>query len=215
MKKLNLNKKLAITAIVLGVFAVILGNPYKGNLVSMDTKELGLIVQKEADHVSAETLADNIIQGKMDFRLIDLRTEKEYNDYHIPKAENITITGFEKADLPKNEKIILYSEGGIHSAQAWMLLKAKGYAGVYMLFGGLEEWKDKILFPKMPENGTQEQAAKFEKAKEISKYFGGTPVTGGTGETKTESPKMEMPKLENPSGVTAPSGTPKKKKEGC
>ena len=215
MKKLTLNKKLAFTAMLLGFLALFLGNPYKGNLVSMDTKELGIIVQKEVDHISAETLADNIIQGKMDFRLIDLRTEKEYNEYHIPQAENITITGLEKADLPKNEKIIIYSEGGIHSAQAWMLLRAKGYKGVYMLFGGLEEWKDKILFPKLPENASQEQASKFEKIKEVSKYFGGSPITGSAADNKTESPKIEMPKLETPSGGNTPTGAPKKKKEGC
>ena len=215
MKKLNLNKKLALIAIALGFFAVFLGSPYKGNLISMDTKELGIIVQKEVDHVNAEDLADKIIQGKMDYRLIDLRTEKEFGEYHIPTAENITITGLEKAEIPKSEKIILYSDGGIHSAQAWMLLKAKGYMGVYMLMGGLEEWKEKILFPKLPENATPEQIAKFEKTKEVSKYFGGTPMVGGTGEMKTETPKMEMPKLESPSGTQAPTGGPKKKKEGC
>lgn len=215
MKKLNLNKKLALIAIALGFFAVFLGSPYKGNLISMDTKELGIIVQKEVDHVNAEDLADKIIQGKMDYRLIDLRTEKEFGEYHIPTAENITITGLEKAEIPKTEKIILYSDGGIHSAQAWMLLKAKGYMGVYMLMGGLEEWKEKILFPKLPENATPEEIAKFEKTKEVSKYFGGTPMVGGTGEMKTETPKMEMPKLESQSGSQAPTGAPKKKKEGC
>ena len=96
-----------------------------------------------------------------------------------------------------------------------MLLKAKGYKGVYMLMGGLEEWKEKILFPKLPENAAPEQIAKFEKTKEVSKYFGGTPSVGGTADMKTETPKMEMPKLENPSGNQPPGGAPKKKKEGC
>ena len=75
---------------LLGFFGVFLGNPYKGNFVSMDTKELGIIVQKEVDHVKAEDLADWIIQSKSDFTLIDLSTEKEYNEYHIPNSENIT-----------------------------------------------------------------------------------------------------------------------------
>lgn len=215
MKNLTLNKKLAAVAITLGFIGVFLGNPYKGNVVSMDTKELGIIVQKEVDHVSVEDLADWIIQSKADFKLIDLRTEKEFNEYHIPNAENITVTGLEKTDIPKTEKIIIYSEGGIHSAQAWMLLKAKGYKGVYMLMGGLEDWKDKILFPKMPENASPEQVAKFEKTKEVSKFFGGTPSVGGTADMKSETPKMEMPKLESPSGNQPPGGAPKKKKEGC
>jgi len=215
MKNINLNKKLALIAVTLGFIGIFLGNPYKGNLVSMDTKELGMIVQKEVDHVSVEDLADWIIQSKLDFRLIDLRTEKEFAEYHIPNSENKTLTALEKADIPKNEKIVLYSEGGIHSAQAWMLLKAKGYKGVYMLMGGLEDWKAKILFPALPENFNPEQIAKFEKTKEVSKYFGGTPSVGGTADVKSETQKMVMPKLETPSGTTTPDGAPKKKKEGC
>jgi hypothetical protein len=113
----------------------------------------------------------------------------------------------------KNEKIVLYSEGGIHSAQAWMILKAKGYKGVYILFGGLDEWNEKVLFPKIPENPTPEQLSSFEKMKEVSKFFGGTPQTG-TAEVK-ETPKIQAPKLESPSGSTSPTAQPKKKKEGC
>ena len=42
-----------------------------------------------------------------------------------------------------------------------------------MLQGGLEEWKNQILFPKLPANASAEQLAKFEKMKEICKFFGG------------------------------------------
>lgn len=215
MRNLTLNKKLALIALVLGLVAVFLGNPYRGNTVSMSTEELGLIIQKEVDHVYSQDLADWIIQGKSDFRVIDLRTEKEYEEYHIPGAERITLTELEKADIPKNEKLIIYSEGGIHSAQAWMLLKARGYKGVYMLMGGLEEWKDKILFPRLPDNATPEQVVEFGKTREVSKFFGGTPVVGGSEETKTETPKLEMPKIQSPSGTTPTGTAPKKKKEGC
>ena len=89
-----------------------------------------------------------LIQGKSDFRIIDIRSDKEYQEYHIPGAENIPMATLEKANLMRNQKIIIYSEGGIHSAQAWMLLRAKDYKGVYILFGGLEEWNEKILFPE-------------------------------------------------------------------
>lgn len=213
MKNLNMNKKLALVALALGLLALFLGNPYRGSQMNIDAKELALIVGKEVDHVKAEDLADWIIQGKVDFRIIDTRSEKEYNEYHIPEAENIPVAELDKADLLKNEKIILYSEGGIHSAQAWMILKAKGYKGVYILFGGLDEWNEKVLFPKIPENPTPEQLASFEKMKEVSKFFGGTPQTG-TAEVK-ETPKIQTPKLESPSGTTSPTAQPKKKKEGC
>jgi rhodanese-related sulfurtransferase len=216
-EKLSLNKRLALSVFILGFIGIFAGSPYKGSEVKVDTKELAIIVESKVDHVQVSELADWIIQNKTDFRLIDLRTEKEFNEYHIPNAENIPITGLEKEAIGRNEKIVIYSEGGIHSAQAWMLLRAKGYKGVYILFGGLEEWQEKILFPNLPDNATDEQKRDFEKTKEISRFFGGTPSIGGLRDIKKDTPKMEMPKIESPGGN--PPGQPptggKKKKEGC
>ena len=75
----------------------------------------------------------------------------------------------------RQEKIVLYSEGGIHSAQAWMLLRAQGYKSVYMLKGGLEEWKDQVLFPAVADNPTPTERARDERLKSISAFFGGQP----------------------------------------
>jgi rhodanese-related sulfurtransferase len=213
VKQMSLNQKLAAVLLVLAFIAVLAGNPYTGAHTSMDAQELALIVDRQVDHVSAEELADWIIQNKADYRLVDLRTVKEYNEYNIPGSENIPLSQLTLSDLLRNEKIVLYSEGGIHSAQAWFLLKAKGYKSVYMLFGGLDEWKEKILFPIVPANATAEQLLQFEKIKEISKFFGGTPQTGSAQATSTQTvlPTLTLPagtgKAEKPAG--------KKKKEGC
>lgn len=216
MKKIflnmNLNRRLAIVILTLAFLAIFAGSPYKGNHVTLDSKELALIVEGKLDHVSAEDLADWIIKGKSDYRLIDLRSEKEFNEYHIPGAENVPLANLNSYSLKRNEKIIIYSEGGIHSAQAWFLLKAEDFKGVYMLFGGLDEWKDKILFPQIPENPSPGEITSYEKTKEVSKYFGGQPQTRG----KTESSKLNVPKLELPSPSTiVPMTGEKKKKEGC
>lgn len=210
---LSLNKKLGLVAFVLGFFALFAGSPYHGSEATVNAKKLALIVEKEVDHVDVQTLADWIIRGKADFRLIDLRNEKDFAEYHIPSSENITLSGLDQSNLQRNEKIILYSDGGIHSAQAWMLLEAKGFKGVYILRGGLDEWKDQILFPGVPENPTPAQMVEFAKTKEVSKFFGGTPQSGGT--VGAETPKLAMPKLEAPSGTQPKPAAAKKKKEGC
>jgi rhodanese-related sulfurtransferase len=211
-KNLDLNRKLAFFVLLLGFFAIFAGSPYKGNHVTLNTKEMANIVETTVDHVFVMDLADWIIKNKSDFRVIDLRTSKEFSEYHIPGAENIPITMLDKTLSNKNEKIVIYSEGGIHSAQAWFLLKAEKYMSVYILFGGLEEWKDKVLFPKIPENPSGEQLASFEKIKEISKFFGGSPQSGSAEDKGT--PALTMPKLEMPQSTGAPVGG-KKKKEGC
>lgn len=212
LEKLTLNSKLAIFAAVLGVIALLIGNPFNNTQAKVNTKELAIEVEETTDHVQVVELADWIIKGKADFKLIDMRNEKDFEEYHIPTAENITITELMDADLGRNEKIVLYSDAGIHSSQAWFLLKAKDYKSVYILFGGLEEWKDKILFPRLSANPTSEETAKFEKMKEISKYFGGTPQTGTENETIQSMPNL--PKLSAPSSPGA-QPSKKKKREGC
>jgi hypothetical protein len=93
-----------------------------------------------------------------------------------------------------------------------MLLKAKGFKGVYILRGGLQAWKDSVLFPRIPGNPTPAQVVEFARAQEVSKFFGGTPqaLSGDSAATS----KVAMPKLTMPSSPAA--GAPKKKKkEGC
>jgi len=209
----NWKYTLVLVVFLLGALATVVGSPYRGNRVSLNTQELAVLVQKGADHVSALQLADWIIQGKSDYRLIDLGTSEEFASYHIPTAENVPLAALSEYPLLRNEKIVLYSEGGIHSAQAWFLLVAEGYRSVYMLMGGLDEWKENILFPSIPESATAEQKAAFEKMKHISRYFGGNPQVSG--EEERVAAKNEMPKLEMPAKSATSTPVGKKKKEGC
>lgn len=215
IQKIDLKIKLAAVAIFLGFTAFIISNPFDTAHAKINAKDLAVMVQKEVDHVNVDELADWIIKGKSDYRLIDIRSEKEFNEYNIPTSENIPITNLLDGELSRNEKIILYSEGGIHSAQAWFLLKAKDYKNVYMLRGGMEEWNDKILFPKLASNATEEEKAKFEIASAISRYFGGQPqvVTGNAITLSVTNPKP-APKIQAPQG-SASGNVKKKKREGC
>lgn len=214
----SLQGRLALAAFVLGAVAIF-GDPYGGGAVTLKPRELAAIVQTEVDHVSVQELAGWIVQGRNDYRLIDLRDPQAYATYHIPPAENIPITDLPGDALARNEKIVLYSDGGIHSAQAWFLLEAQGYQGVYILRGGLEEWNDQILYPTLPAKATPEQISAFEKDRQISAFFGGTPRLGGMPQEAPAplpaAPAVTSPKVQAPSAPAAPAAARKKKKEGC
>jgi hypothetical protein len=117
--------------------------------------------------------------------------------------------------LLRNEKIVLYSEGGIHSAQAWLLLRAQGYEGVYTVLGGLDGWKDEVLFPVLPADAGPRDRAQFERAAALARFFGGQPRADGA--AAAEVPAAELPKLSAPAatGPAVPAAPRKKKKEGC
>ena len=147
--RIGLNQALALVALALGVLALF-GNPHRGHRVTLDTQELARMVGTEVDHVTPQQLAGWIIEGATDYRLIDLRSPAEFARYHIPTAENVPVAQLPGYGLARNERIVLYSQGGIHAAQGWMLLRALGYQGVYTLFGGLDGWTDEVLYPAPP-----------------------------------------------------------------
>ncbi len=217
------NRVLAAAALGLGVLALA-GNPYRGHTVTMNTQDLATIVASKVDHVTATELADWIVQNRSDYRLIDVRDPAEFAVDHIPTAENIPITDLPDAGLGRNEKIVLVSEGGIHSAQAWMLLRAQKYTGVYILFGGLDAWRDEVVSPIAPSNPTPEEARAFERAVQVSRFFGGAPraavsdsAAGAPRLLATPAPASPAPTIAKapPPPAAAKTAPPKKKKEGC
>jgi rhodanese-related sulfurtransferase len=212
---LSTNAKLGLLLVILGIVGLFIGNPYDRATATIDTAELAEIVQREVDHVSPEQLADWIIQGRADYRLIDLRAPADFAQYHIPGAESVPITGLADHGLLRNEKIVLYSEGGIHSAQAWFLLRAKEYAGVYILRGGLQEWKDSVLFPSLPAGATPAQRVTFEKMAEVSRFFGGQPQGVASAAQPAVAPALPMAKMPTSAAPPAAAAPKKKKKEGC
>lgn len=211
---LTLNQKLAAVALVLGALALF-SQPHRGPFVKLDARELALVVEQEVDHVKPGELAAWIVEGRSDYRLIDLRTADEFAAYHIPTAENAQLPALAEYSLLRNEKIVLYSEGGIHSAQAWLLLRAQGYEGVYTVLGGLDGWKDEVLFPTLPADAGPRDRAQFERAAALAQFFGGQPRTDGA--AATEAPATALPKLAAPvaTGPAVPAAPRKKKKEGC
>jgi uncharacterized protein len=211
----SLEKKLAAAALLLGAVAVV-GNPYRGTgVVSLDTRELAAIVQGEVDHVTPGELADWIVQGRNDYRLIDLRDEAAYAAYHVPTAERAPITALTDYPLQRNEKIVLYSDGGIHAAQAWFLLKAEGYSGAITLLGGLDGWKEEVLFPEAPADPTPEQSAAFARAREVSAFFGGTPRAAGADGSAVAAPELPAVAMPAPQAAPVAVAVRKKRKEGC
>lgn len=204
-------KKLGLLALILGVVAVLLGNPYDKVNTTINTKEFAIESVRGTDKVDVKSLADWIIKGKVDYRLVDLRDEKAYQEYYIPTAVNIPVSKILDAGLMRNQKILLYADDNTKAAQAWFLLKSQDYKGVYILDGGVDAWRDEILFPTLASNARPEEKAEFDKMVEVSKFFGGSPQTGGE-ESKQE---IAMPKLELPASIPMSTPGKKPKREGC
>ena len=88
--------------------------------------------------------------------IVDVRTEAEYEESHIPAAiciPNETIRTSRPKSLPDTDQVILvYCRSGNRSKQAAQKLADMGYTHVYE-FGGINTWPGETVAGTLPEGG--------------------------------------------------------------
>jgi rhodanese-related sulfurtransferase len=106
--------------------------------------------------------------------VLDVRSAAEYDAYHIPSAERAPLSALASMRPTPGETVVLYSEGGAHAGQAWVLLRALGFRDVFFLAGGVLDWLDDVMHPTLGTGPDSERVAA------LSRYFGGTPRAAGS-----------------------------------
>jgi rhodanese-related sulfurtransferase len=175
---MTLVKRLGVGAAVLGFAAPFAGNPYVASRGHIDVDEIAGVIGRGEDHVDALLLARWIRERKPHLRVIDVRSAAEFDAYSIPTAENVPLELLPQASFGADETIVLYSAGGAHAAQAWMMLRAMGRRSVYFISGGLVDWDTDVMNPVLASDASADARAAFEIIAELSRYFGGDPHVG-------------------------------------
>lgn len=176
---------LAGAAALAGALAPFAGSPYRRSPApgrgSLDVGDVGAVaelaraVADQDDHLPAVELATWIRAGRPRLRIVDVRSADEFRAFHIPGAEHVPVDRIVHARFSDDETIVVYSEAGIHGAQAWVFLRALGHRRVYFLRNGLHEWLDDVMSPTLAANASAEAEAAFARVAELSRWFGGTP----------------------------------------
>jgi rhodanese-related sulfurtransferase len=172
---MTFNRILAAVALLLAGGALIVRTPER-NAYS-DPSSLAALIETEKDHIEPLELARSIKEGKQKIQLIDLRDSTVFAQYHIPGARLMTLTTLVNGGVHRNENIVIYSQGGTHAAQAWVILKTKNFPNVRTLLGGMSGWKEEILYPQLSPDADDAAKHNFEERKTLSLFFGGQPKT--------------------------------------
>lgn len=92
-----------------------------------------------------------MMEEKTDYIILDVRTQEEYAEKHIPGAiciPNESIGTGEIPELPDKEQLIfVYCRSGNRSKQASEKLVKLGYTNV-MEFGGINDWNGDVVSGK-------------------------------------------------------------------
>jgi rhodanese-related sulfurtransferase len=87
-------------------------------------------------------------EGGVEYILVDVRTEMEYESGYIPTAVNIPVQSIEQnpPDVPKDSLVIVYCRSGSRSSRAKLMLEELGYSKV-VNFGGILDWPYEVEKP--------------------------------------------------------------------
>jgi rhodanese-related sulfurtransferase/uncharacterized membrane protein YedE/YeeE len=182
---------LTTLAATLGVLAAVIGDPSPVSRQMLTA--IAADIAREADHVEAVDLAGWIHDGRRGLRVIDVRDIVTPREYRIPGAELIPLASVPQVDVHEDETIVLYSDGGAHAAQAWVLLRARGVRNVFVLRDGLDAWRDEVMLPHIPLEADSATLARYGRARTLSPWFGIQP-NGGAPPAAETKPAPTAPK---------------------
>jgi rhodanese-related sulfurtransferase len=161
--------------------------------------------------VTPEAIADMIINKDPNLRLIDVRSEDEFEKFSLPGAINIPSANLLSDQyteiLNQDTKMnVFYSNGTLIANEAWIITRHLGYINNYVLEGGLNYWFDSILNPQKPASTSpDEEFAKYDFRKSAGQALGGgAPVQASVSQGNAPS----KPAIK-------PAGRKKKAAGGC
>ena len=84
-----------------------------------------------------------LIDNNNDLTVLDVRSEREYLDGHIPNAVLVPYKLVKKnynTLLDKEKKYLVYCDDGKKSEKIAKTLSSNGFSKIYVLAGGIEKW---------------------------------------------------------------------------
>lgn len=128
------------------------------------------------DRVSVHDLATWLIEARGDFLLVDVRLPDEFAGGAIDEALNIPLaqlaTGASLDGLPRDRKVIVYSNGSENAAKAVVMLRLSGI-NAHVLVGGYNAWHGRILNPDISPEAMDGEALKVSEQRAYACYFVG------------------------------------------
>lgn len=145
---------------------------------------------RESDRVSVEDLAGWLIEERQDFVLIDVRSAADFGKGAIGDARHVPIAELVSPDtlasLPRDRKILVYSNGSENGAKAATLLRVAGL-DAQVVSGGYNAWHARILNPDIPAEELDGESLQVSEQRAFACYF-----VGDRGEGAARRPDAEF-----------------------
>lgn len=169
-----MNKTIKATLLSLSLSSIAACGP--SNELAVSLADVAHAAARQDDRVSVEDVATWLIEGRGDFKLVDVRSPKDFESGKIGDAENIPIAQLVTAEalgkLPTDSMVVVYSNGSENAAKAAVMLRLSGIDG-HVLTGGFNAWHARILNPDISADEMDGESLKVSEQRAYSCYFVG------------------------------------------
>lgn len=163
MKKLTTNRQLAALAVLLATGALIAGLAFPDGPGHAN---------EGPRFVSVLELAERI-KSREELTLIDLREEELYEEFHLPTAVNVPLHQIQANGLEAGAANVFYSGDDLLTRHLWISLPKEVKAHSAILYGGVHDWYNYLLYPTLPLTAHGEDSVVVEKVNELTRFYGG------------------------------------------
>ncbi len=138
--------------VIVALVIAIIGQPTTADRWNKLESVRGDDLSNREVYIHPGELLDTFHDHKLNLVMIDVRSEADYNLFHLLDAENITpaeipesIDGF--IAMPANTVFVVMSNDEVTSTEVWKTLTAQAVPNAYILSGGINKWLDTFATP--------------------------------------------------------------------
>jgi rhodanese-related sulfurtransferase len=136
------------------------------------------VIDRPLPFISAPELAGRIMGREDGLRVIDLRPQPAFEQFHVPGARHASTEDLAALPIAPPASLVLYGDGRAVLADALGVLRGRGQRDIRVLREGMYEWLSRVQEPRLALDATPAERDEFERAAALSRFFGGVPRAG-------------------------------------
>ena len=132
-------------ALGIGLVAVALGQPTLERKIAWAEPSQRARLDAREVYIDPAELLDLMHNNQVALRLVDVRSQRDFNVYHLLDAQNVRLEELDHSwakDMAASEVVVVMSNDEASACQAWKRLAVLGNVNAYILAGGLNRWLD-------------------------------------------------------------------------
>ena len=127
------------------VFVVLIGQPTHEDRLQSVAEQMDQKLSAREVQITPDELLNTLWDDKLQTILLDVRSEADFNSFHLRHAEHIPMDRLEQRsrelqDVGANTVVVVMSNDELAATEAWRYLFAEQVPNVYLLQDGINGW---------------------------------------------------------------------------